>query len=545
MRRPVLAAVAAVSVLVSFPATAGARAFSYGVSSAEVTSSSALLWARSPKSGKVRLVMAQNKRFTKKRATKAVTAKKSSDLTVQVRVTHLAPSKRYYYFFTQGRQRSVIGTFATAPKSTSAKTIRFAVTGDADGVRTGGSNYWNKDGSADWATYSAMKREKNDFNVNLGDTIYSDAETDLGFPLALSLDQKRQKYRLGLTYRSLLGLRKSGAVYNQWDDHEFVDDFNRHSEACDVGSIFNDSYACNTSSIWSAGVEAFREYMPVTYSAKNGTYRSFRWGKNLEIFILDERSFRSLRASEVKQDPSAPEPTAHMCDTAGNDDVAPRVPQRIRNLFALVYPALATPISPACLAALQDPNRTMLGKRQYDTFTNAIKRSTARWKVIVNEVPMMEFGINPYDDWEGYEAEREKLLTFLKSNVKNVAVVTTDFHTNWVNDARIKTYPENGGPVPSGIKEFIAGGVADSLFGREIDGVTGQPDSWKLVDAAYLSRQPPDGPGMECSNMVTFGYAQLEASASSLKVVLKDNRGNHMTNAADSKPCGPWVLKAK
>jgi phosphodiesterase/alkaline phosphatase D-like protein len=363
--------------------------------------------------------------------------------------------------------------------------------------------------------------------------------------LALSLDQKRQKYRLGLTYPNLERLRESGPVYNQWDDHEFVDDFNRHSEACDVGSIFNNSYSCNIPSIWSAGVKAFREYMPVTYSAKNGTYRSFRWGKNLQIFILDERSFRSLRASEVKQDPNAPEPTGHVCDNGGNDDVAPRVPQRIRDVFALVYPALANPISPACLAALNDPNRTMLGSRQYATFTKAIKASTARWKVIINEVPMMEFGINPYDDWEGYEAEREKLLTFLKDSVKNVAVVTTDFHTNWVNDARIKTYPEDGGPLPSGVKEFVAGGVADQLFGHEIDGVTGQDGSWKLVDGAFLNRQPPDGPGMECSNMVTFGYAQLQASASSLKVVLKDNSGKQMSNAADGKRCGPWVLKAR
>ncbi|MFL6572700.1 MAG: alkaline phosphatase D family protein, partial [Burkholderiales bacterium] len=235
----------------------------------------------------------------------------------------------------------------------------------------------------------------------------------------------------------------------------------------------------------------------------------------------------------------------HVCDTAGNDDVAPRIPQRLRNLFSLLYPPLANPISPACIAALEDPNRTMLGKHQYDVFTSAIKKSTAKWKVIINEVPMMELGINPYDDWEGYEYEREKLLTYLKNNVKNVAIVTTDFHSNWVTDARIKTWPENGGPVPSGIKEFIAGGVADQLFGREIDAVSGQPDSWKVVDGGYLNQQPPNGPGMECSNMVTFGYAQLEARGKSLKVVLKDNKGKQMTNAADNKPCGPWTLTAK
>jgi phosphodiesterase/alkaline phosphatase D-like protein len=541
MRRLLLAA-AVVSVLAAVPSTAAAKGFSSGVSSAEVTASSALLWGHAGKKGKVKLLVAVNRKFTKGRLTKTVSASSSNDLTVQSRVAHLKPGKRYYYFFVQGKQRSAIGTFKTAPKAAAAKTVRFAVTGDSDVTRTGAHNYWNKDGAADWATYKAMTREKNDFNVNLGDTIYSDPSAGTR---ALTLPQKRAVYRQGLTYKNFLAMRASGPVYNQWDDHEFIDDFTPKSEGCDVGSVFTPQYACNTQAIWKAGIKAFREYMPVTYSAKNGTYRTFRWGKNLEVFILDERTFRSLRASEVKQDPSAPEPTAHVCDNGGNDDLAPRVPQRIRNLFGLVYPALSNPVPPACLAALNDPSRTMLGQRQYSAFTSAIKKSSAKWKVIINEVPMMEFGINPYDDWEGYEAEREKLLTFLRDNVKNVAVVTTDFHTNWVNDARIKTWPEDGGPVPSGIKEFIAGGVADHLFGKEIDDVAGKPDTWKLVDAAYLLKPPPDGPGMECSNMVTYGYAQLEASATKLKVVLKDNKGRQIVNASDSKPCGPWTLTAK
>src|SRR5439155_7108980 len=138
-------------------------------------------------------------------------------------------------------------------------------------------NYWNKDGSNNWATYKAMTKEKNNFNVNLGDTIYSDAETDQGFPLAFSLDQKRDKYKLALTYPTFLTMRATGPVYNQWDDHEFVDDFTRASQGCDVGSVATPQYACNISSIWKAGVRAFREYMPVTYSQKDGTYRTFRW----------------------------------------------------------------------------------------------------------------------------------------------------------------------------------------------------------------------------------------------------------------------------
>ena len=545
MRR-LLVAAALVTTLAALPSAAHARAFSYGVSAAEVKPTSALLWGRALKAGKAQLEVALNSSFTRRRISKTVFAKKATDLTLQTRVAGLKPSTTYYYFFHQGKQRSVLGRFTTAPKATSNKAIRFAVTGDADPVRVNGHNYWNKDGSGDMATYKAMVKEKNDFNVNLGDTIYSDAETDQGVPRAFDLDSKRQKYRLGLTYPNELLFRQSGAVYNQWDDHEFVDDFTRQSQACDVGSVATDQYACDIPGIWKAGVEAFREYMPVTYSQQNGTYRTFRWGKNLQIFILDERSFRSLRASEVKVDPSQPEPTPHVCENGGNDDLAPRVPQRIRNVFALVMPSLGNPTPQACLDALNDPHRTMLGSRQLATLKSQIKGSTAKWKVIINEVPMMEFGINPYDDWEGYEAERENLLAYLKDNVKNVAVVTTDFHTNWVNDARIKTWPEDGGPVDSGVKEFIAGGVADSLFGHEIDDVAGRPGTWPLVDSAYLLKQPPDGPGMECSNMVTFGYAQVSASATKLTVELKTNKGRQMANASgDKKPCGPWVMTAK
>src|SRR3954454_19414458 len=203
---------ALVTALAAVPSTASAGPFRYGVSSAEVTSSSALLWAHAIKTGKARLVVGVDKRFTRTRITKTVFARKSNDLTVQSRVAGLAANRRYWFFFVQGNQRSVIGTFMTAPKSRAAKTIRFAVTGDSDPVRVNGHNYWNKDGSNDWATYKAMTREKNAFNVNLGDTIYSDAETAQGFPLAFSLAQKRAKYRLGLTYPALTALRASGPV---------------------------------------------------------------------------------------------------------------------------------------------------------------------------------------------------------------------------------------------------------------------------------------------------------------------------------------------
>jgi phosphodiesterase/alkaline phosphatase D-like protein len=550
MRRFVIVpALAAASALIPSIATA-APSFTYGVTSSEVRPTSALLWARAPARGVVTAVVAQDREFRRKRVTKVVRAKTADDLTVQARVTRLEPGRHYFYFFFQGGKRSIVGTFDTAPKPTANKTIRFAVSGDDSGERDAqGKLLFNNIGAADMATFKQMAAERNEFNVNLGDTMYSDRNQN-GPDLAATLAQKRSRYQEALSLGNYQRIRSTGSVYNQWDDHEFVDDYTPRSEACDVGSAFSRQYACDIPAIRTAGIKAFREYMPVTYSARNGTYRSFRWGKNLEIFILDERSFRSIRASEVKVDPSQPEPTNHVCETPSGtfdqDDPAPQVPQRLRDIFSVVYQPVATPVAPACLTALNDPARTMLGSRQYAAFTSAIKRSKATWKLIINEVPMMAQYVNTYDSWQGYEAEREKLLTFLKHNVKNVAFLTTDFHTNWVNDARIHTFPEDGGPMNSGIMDFIAGGVSDDLFGKEVDAFTHQTDSWKVLDPGFFLRQPPNGPGMQCSNMIKFGYLEVTAAAKKLTVTMKDNAGKQITMpSSNNKPCGPYVLGAK
>ena len=75
-------------------------------------------------------------------------------------------------------------------------------------------------------------------------------------------------------------------------------------------------------------------------------------------------------------------------------------------MFSAIAPPLANPAPPACLAAINDPNRTMLGAKQLATFEKAIKKSSATFKVIFNEVPIQQFYALPYDRWEGYAAER-------------------------------------------------------------------------------------------------------------------------------------------
>ena len=101
-------------------------------------------------------------------------ARRSRDLTVQRRVRRLRSNRRYYFRFIQGRRRSKRGTFRTAPSRNSNATIDFAWTGDTDALPlkgTTGAPYWNN-----FDVFRRMRAERNDFNIHLGDTIYSDSE---------------------------------------------------------------------------------------------------------------------------------------------------------------------------------------------------------------------------------------------------------------------------------------------------------------------------------------------------------------------------------
>jgi alkaline phosphatase D len=500
-----LVVIAAVSALVvgAMGAQAAPSQFRFGVAAGDITSTSAVLWTRAPSAGLVVLSVATGRegdeRLFRLRATQA------SDLTVQSVVRGLRPGTAYVYAFAQGRATSAVGTFVTAPAPSKSVRVRFAVSGDADATPgADGKPAFNR-----FQVYARMATERNAFNINLGDTIYSDSEVG-GAPVARTVAEKWAKYRLGLALPALQTLRRSAGLYSHWDDHEFINDFakDEHGQA-----------------IFDAGVKAFRDYAPVAYSPELGLYRSVRWGKHLELFFLDERAFRSAKAT-----------------AACGGDLAPTLPQAVRDAFANLAPSLKNPVSPACLAALNDPARTMLGARQYAAFTKAIRSSKATWKVVVNEVPIQQYYANPYDRWEGYAAERERLLRFLQANVRNVVFLTTDTHANLINEVRYRTL---GGPVESsGIWEVVTGPVATNTFAKEIDRFLGTLGAGTAIGALFFKPPPPNGMGMRCAALDTYSYAQVTVTARRLAVALKDARGRPVQEATGVE-CAPLVLTAR
>lgn len=515
MRRTTLAVLVAAALGVGAGSAKAATGFTLGVAAGEVRTTSAILWARAPAPGRVAVEVSTSRRFAGRLARRTVPASRAADLTVRASVTGLRPGTAYFFRFRAGRAVSVVGRFETAPPATSAAPVEFAYSGDADATpdpRTG------EPGFNAFGVYAAMAAEGNDFNVNLGDTIYSDSEIG-GVPAARTVPEKWAKYRLALALPPLRRLRAATGLYSHWDGHEFINDFTReeHGEA-----------------IYAAGAQAFADYAPVRVTAADGLYRTVRWGRNLELFFLDERSFRSAKAS-----------SGGTCDnpaTPGQPDLAPTAPAQLRAACAALVPSLARPVSPACLARIRDPARTMLGSRQLGRFTAAVRASRATFKVIMNEVPIMHLYALPYDRWEGYEADRTRVLEAL-DGIANVVFLTTDTHANLVGDVRLRTF-EPPGPLETGILEAITGPVATNTYARELDTALGTTGVGPLLEALLFRAPLPRGLALRCATTNVYSYAQVRVTSSELTITPRDAPGK-LVREPSGNQCGPLTIRAQ
>jgi hypothetical protein len=168
-----------------------------------------------------------------------------------------------------------------------------------------------------------------------------------------------------------------------------------------------------------------------------------------------------------------------------------------------------------------------------------IKRSDACFKVIVNEMPIQQYYVRPYDRWEGYEAERRRVLRELQ-RVKNVVFLTTDVHATLVNDARFQTL-EPGGPRNSGILDVTVGPAATASSALEIETTTALSGGGTLVDTAFVEPQPPAGVGMRCSILDQLSYGQVRVTANRLTITPKGSTGARSatgTGRAGRSCCG-------
>ena len=121
------------------------------------------------------------------------------------------------------------------------------------------------------------------------------------------------------------------------------------------------------------------------------------------------------------------------------------------------------------------PGSTILGAGQADWLLDGLDRSTAQYNVLANQVYMAQLREGPadaltlpMDKWDGYPADRTRLLRFLADRrPSNPVVLTGDIHTNWVNDLKLDfDRPESATVGTELIGTSISSSGASPLFSR-------------------------------------------------------------------------------
>lgn len=414
-------------------AVSWADGFSLGVSAGDVSDTSVLLWTRADQAGDIRVEVALDMGdgpFSDVLSVATAAANSENDLTIKIEVAGLSSATNHVYRFVRAddpAKISSIGRFRTAPPPDQPAGLRFIFSGDTNFLH------------APYGVMSHAAREDADLFIWYGDIIYADVPAG-GLGVAQTLDEYRAKYAQALSDPHVQNLLARMALMVGWDDHEVVNDYAGSDPDLPVEQR-------------DAAYRAFFDYLPIRDQKAPDdpfrTYRSFRYGSNIEFFVLDGRQYRDVPAGDACN---------HSIDPTGF------------LLGPLTHDA-------DCREVLSQP-RTMLGDAQRAWLKNGLLNSTAAVKFIVNAVPLSFIGVLPYDRWDGYDAERRALLEFIDANeIRNVVLLTTDIHANGYNPdvttvfrANRQDYAlKNGIPIA----EIIAGPLGNETSRETIVGIGG------------------------------------------------------------------------
>jgi len=392
--------------------------FYHGVASGDPLSDRVIIWTRvttNNASENVSWEMATDTTFGTIVQSGSTTTDASKDYTVKVDVTGLQPDTWYYYRFTALNKKSLIGRTRTAPTGNVAN-LRFAVM-SCSSYETG---YFN--------AYSDVA-QKNDVDavIHLGDYIYeygqggilSNGDTNRLHEPAheiLTLSDYRIRHSLHKLDPDLRAIHQQYPFITVWDDHETANNSYRDGA---------ENHTPGTEGNWddrkNYGRTAYFEWMPIrdVHNAIDTIHRTISFGDLATFIMIDTR----LEGRDIQ--------------TGSNNT---------------------------------DTNRTILGFPQLNWFKNELSSATAQWKLIGNQVMVGSLKLGSTvlntDQWDGYPAERTKVLSHIGSNnINNVVVLTGDIHTSWGNDlaADPQSYNSQTGAGSVAV-EFVATSVTSTGF---------------------------------------------------------------------------------
>ncbi|WP_422134502.1 alkaline phosphatase D family protein [Endozoicomonas sp. ALD040] len=391
------------------------------------------------------------------------------DYTVKVDADSLVSGTVYYYrFFSNGKPSPVART-RTLPEG-HLNSLRLAFCSCSNYP----AGYFN--------VYREIARRPDlDAVLHLGDYIYEYGPGGYGTNNGLGrnpipakeitvLQDYRQRYAQYRSDPDLQEVHRQHPFICVWDDHESANDsWQGGAQNHNLGegaweSRRNDS------------IQAYFEWMPIRESGivdqfgQRTIYRRFRFGDLMDLFMLDTR-------------------------LTGRDRQA----------------------LPLNAKAAKDPSRSLLGADQEQWLHNGLSQSMnegVRWRALGQQVMMSQLTLNPdlpilMDQWDGYQASRQRLFDHIQNQgINNLMVLTGDTHSSWAFDLA----PEPRFPHYGRISGF---GALGGEFGTPAvtSGFSEKTGLAKIASAAL------DGalPNLKWTNQSEKGYVLLDITHSRTK----------------------------
>ena len=330
--------------------------------------------------GEIRIFYQPISETSERKSVQWKSVKVKSDFTIQFQLTDLLPGTEYS-ITVEGRAVGsteancvVEGSFVTAPSKEDIARVSFSVITGQDYSRRDDPENGHK-------IYPLMQNLKPSFFVHTGDIEYYDKP----LPYALNVELARFKWNRIYSMPFQRNFHNNVSSYFIRDDHETL------KNDCWPGQTYGDI-------TWKDGLEIFREQVPMGEK----TYRTVRWGKDLQIWLVEGRDFRS-------------------------NNTMP-----------------------------DGPNKTIWGAEQKKWFFETVEKSDATFRILISPTPIVgpdRAMKNDNHANKGFTYEGNELRSFI-SKQKNIFIICGDRHWQYVSiDEK------------TGVKEYSCGPTTDAHAG--------------------------------------------------------------------------------
>ena len=354
------------------------------------------------------------------------------DYIIKTKVTGLKAGTKYFYRLVYGSDREQTKTgptrsFATNPGAKLEATTKLVVVTGMnyaffhDGLKHDDKRaYHGPDKHLGYPALATILEHRPDFFVATGDNVYYDHHVELS---AKTPGQMRKKWHEQFVQPRFVELFSTVPAYWEKDDHD-----HRYND-CDT--------AGNKEPPSDLGIAVFKEQVPITdpADAEAVTYRTHRISKDLQIWLLEGRDYRSPNRS-----PDGPE-------------------------------------------------KTIWGTKQREWLKRTILQSDASFRLIISPTPLIgpdgKGKKDSHVNIGGFRHEGDDFFDWAKLNglpEKGVFLICGDRH--WQYQAI----------HPSGMHEFSCGALVDANSRMGIDpGTPNSTDPEGLVKQPFTSPKPSGG----------------------------------------------------